>query len=42
MEQLRKFYEDKEIDKNIKVFIAKPDASCQGRGIFLFNKLQDI
>jgi hypothetical protein len=29
-------------EKTSKVFIAKPEASCQGRGIFLFKKLEAV
>lgn len=39
---LRTYYNDSRRKDNIKTFIVKPEASCQGRGIFLSQDLAGI
>lgn len=39
--EFRQYYEDKPVGKT-RTYIVKPEADCQGRGIFLTRKLEDL
>ena len=39
--EFRQYYEDRPKGK-CRTYIVKPEAECQGRGIFLTRKLEDI
>jgi hypothetical protein len=39
--EFRTYYESKPKGKT-RTFIAKPEAECQGRGIFLTRKIEDL